>query len=49
MDSQDTEEEEMTEVANDDESLATDNEPRRDNIGGLCGRSPRALQSRASF
>jgi hypothetical protein len=39
----------MTEVTNDDESLATDNEPRRDNIGGLCGRSPRALQSRTSF
>jgi hypothetical protein len=49
MDSQETEEE-MTEVTNDDESLATDNElPRRDNIGGLCGQSPRALQSRASF
>jgi hypothetical protein len=43
-------EEEMTEATNDDKSLATDNElPRRDNIGGLCGRSPRALQSCASF
>jgi hypothetical protein len=49
MDSQITEEE-MTDVTNDDESLANDNElPRRDSIGGLYGRSPQALQSRASF
>ena len=51
MDSQEAEE--TTEATpNDDDasSLATNNDvSRRDSIGGLCGRSPRALQSRASF
>ena len=51
MDSQEAEE--TTEATpNDDDasSLATNNDvSRRDSIGGLCGRSPRAFQSRASF
>ena len=51
MDSQEAEE--TTEATpNDDDasSLATNNDvSRRDSIGGLCGQSPRVLQSRASL
>ncbi len=48
------EEVEEKEVEGDDESFFTsqateDSSTRRDTIGGLNGRSPRALQSRASF